>query len=248
LLVSKDSITDIIIEREGKQIECKLHHFIFSKWSDWYRYDFSYQKDSSFFFISPGIGYINLGTIKKKQIESVFKVLEGSRGLIIDNRQYPGDFPLYQMGEKLNSESKPFAKFPVANLDYPGSFSVGKAINTGKRNKDFYKGKVIILVNENTQSSAEFHSMAFRTAPHVLVLGSTTAGADGNVTNFLYFPGGIFTRFSGIGVWYPDGKETQRVGIVPDVEVKRTIKGIKEGKDELVDKAIELINSDAKTF
>jgi len=243
LLVSKDSITDITIERDGKQIDCKLHHFALSKWSDWYRYDFPYQKDSSFFFISPGTGYINLGTIKKNQIDSVFKALKNSNGLIIDNRQYPGEFVLYQIAEKLNPQPTPFVIFPVCNLNYPGSFSVGKPFSAGRKNTDYYKGKVVILVNENTQSSGEFNSMAFRTAPNAVVMGSTTAGADGNVTNFFYMPGGIFTRFSGIGILYPDGKETQRVGIVPDIEVKRTIKGIKEGRDELVEKAVEFINS-----
>jgi C-terminal processing protease CtpA/Prc len=214
------------------------------KWSDWYHFDFPYQKDSSFFFISPGIGYINLGGIKKKQVDSVFKALEGSKGLIIDNRQYPGDFALYEIAAKLNSEPRPFAKFPIGNIDYPGSLYITKPISAGKKSKDYYNGIVVILVNENTQSSAEFHSMAFRTAPNVTVIGSTTAGADGNVTNFFFLPGNLFTRFTGIGVLYPDGKETQRVGVVPDIEVKRTVRGIKEGRDELVEKAIALINSE----
>jgi C-terminal processing protease CtpA/Prc len=47
---------------------------------------------------------------------------------------------------------------------------------------------------------------------------------------------------SGIGVYYPDGKETQRIGIVPDIEIKPTIQGIVTGRDELLDKAIEIIN------
>ncbi|MGZ3847331.1 MAG: S41 family peptidase [Flavisolibacter sp.] len=243
LLLSKDSISNVTVEREGKRIECKLHHFILSKWSDWYRYDYPYQENSSFFFISPGIGYINLGGIKKKQVDSVFKAIENSKGLIIDNRQYPGDFALYDIAAKLNPEARPFAKFPIGNIDYPGSFTVTKPITAGKRNRDYYKGKVIVLVNENTQSSGEFHSMAFRTAPDVTVIGSTTAGADGNVTNFFFLPGGLFTRFTGIGVLYPNGQETQRVGIIPDVEVKRTVRGIKEGRDELVEKAIDLINN-----
>jgi C-terminal processing protease CtpA/Prc len=47
---------------------------------------------------------------------------------------------------------------------------------------------------------------------------------------------------SGLGVFYPDGKPTQRVGVKIDYPIKPTIKGITEGKDELLDKAIELIN------
>jgi C-terminal processing protease CtpA/Prc len=49
---------------------------------------------------------------------------------------------------------------------------------------------------------------------------------------------------SGIGVFYPDGKGTQRVGIVPDIVVKPTIEGIKNGKDEVLEKAIEMIEKE----
>jgi C-terminal processing protease CtpA/Prc len=82
--------------------------------------------------------------------------------------------------------------------------------------------------------------MAYRTAPNATVIGSTTAGADGNVSS-IRLPGGISTMISGIGVYYPDGRETQRIGIVPDIEVKPTIEGIKNGKDEVLEKAIEFI-------
>jgi C-terminal processing protease CtpA/Prc len=83
--------------------------------------------------------------------------------------------------------------------------------------------------------------MAFRAAPKVTVIGSTTAGADGNVSP-IYLAGDIRTMISGIGVFYPDGKGTQRVGIVPDMVVEPTIEGIKKGKDEVLEKAIQIIN------
>jgi C-terminal processing protease CtpA/Prc len=53
-------------------------------------------------------------------------------------------------------------------------------------------------------------------------------------------------KISGIGVYYLDGRETQRIGIVPDIEVKPTIKGIREGRDELLEKAIEIIRQEQK--
>ena len=84
--------------------------------------------------------------------------------------------------------------------------------------------------------------MAFKAGNNTTVIGSTTAGADGNVSTIL-LPGGLRTMISGIGVYYPDGTETQRIGIVPDIEVKPTISGIRNEKDELLEKAIELIHS-----
>ena len=118
----------------------------------------------------------------------------------------------------------------------------GTNIPIGDTNANYYKGKIIIIVNETTQSKAEYHALAWRNAPNAKVIGSTTAGADGNVSD-IYLPGGIKTMISGIGILTHDGKETQRVGIIPDIEVKRTIKGLKEGKDELLLKAIELIEN-----
>jgi len=70
------------------------------------------------------------------------------------------------------------------------------------------------------------------------VVGSQTAGADGNVSN-IPLPGGQRAMFSGIGVFYPDGKPTQRVGIVPDVEVHATIAGLRAGRDEVLEAAVQ---------
>ena len=58
-----------------------------------------------------------------------------------------------------------------------------------------------------------------------------------------HLPGGIFSYISGIGVYYTNGEETQRKGIRIDLEVTPTIQGIKNGKDELLERAIDIINS-----
>jgi len=103
-----------------------------------------------------------------------------------------------------------------------------------------YGGKVVVLVDEISQSQAEYTTMALRSAPRTIVIGSTTAGADGNVSGFS-LPGGLNTMISGLGVFYPDKKPTQRVGIVPDVEVKPTVAGVVAGQDELLEEAIKRI-------
>ena len=97
-------------------------------------------------------------------------------------------------------------------------------------------------MDEVTQSSAEYHAMAFRAVPGAVVIGSTTAGADGNVS-MVPLPGGLSSYISGIGVFYPDKRGTQRVGIVPDFEVQPTIAGIRAGRDEVLEEAIRQIVS-----
>ena len=73
-----------------------------------------------------------------------------------------------------------------------------------------------------------------------IIVGSTTAGADGNVSQ-IPLPGGLSTMISGIGVFYPDHRPTQRIGIVPDVEAKPTLAGIRAGRDEVLETAIRRI-------
>ena len=104
-----------------------------------------------------------------------------------------------------------------------------------------YKGKVILLVNEYTQSHGEYTAMGLQTGDNVTIIGCQTAGADGNVSEF-ELVGGFYSLFTGLGWFYPDGRETQRVGIIPDIEVNQTILGIREGRDEILEKAIEFIN------
>jgi C-terminal processing protease CtpA/Prc len=198
--------------------------------------------DSCYRLLSPDIGYINLGNIKTDLLPAIFKAFEKTNGIVIDIRNYPAEFVVFTLGKYLLPSQKQFVKFTAGNLRQPGRFEWRPALEVGEENADYYKGKVVILVNEITQSQAEYTTMALRQAPQATVIGSTTAGADGNVSPMI-LPGNLRTMISGIGVFYPDGRETQRVGIVPDVEVRPTIHGIREGRDEALEKAIELIRN-----
>ena len=57
----------------------------------------------------------------------------------------------------------------------------------------------------------------------------------------LSVPGGIYVRFSGQGVWHADGRQLQRLGLQPDIEVRPTLAGIRAEKDEVLDRAIEYL-------
>jgi len=200
--------------------------------------------DTCFKYLSPDITYLYPGTFKNSYMTELVPLISKSKGLVIDMRCYPSDFMVFTMGNYLNSNPKYFAKFSEPSIQYPGLFTYKNQVMIGNSNwnstTEHYNGKVVIIVNETTQSQAEYTTMAFRASNNAIVIGSTTAGADGNVSQFS-LPGGIITWISGLGVYYPDGRETQRVGIIPDKIVKPTIKGIKEGRDELLEEAIKMI-------
>ncbi len=193
--------------------------------------------------IGKKIGYIYPGTLKEGEIDEIMKSFRDKKGIVIDLRCYPSDFIVFRLGKYLMPEPTEFAKFTTTSLKTPGLFTFLEPLKVGEKNPDYYKGKVVILIDEKTQSQAEYTTMALRVAPKATVIGSTTAGADGDVSS-ISLPGNIRTMISGKGVYYPNGSETQRIGIVPDIEIKPTIARIREGKDEVLDKAIELINKD----
>ncbi|WP_205314239.1 S41 family peptidase [Pedobacter namyangjuensis] len=209
----------------------------------WYKVDGS----QKCYKLLPGnIGYITLANIKPENIPEIKKAFKETKGIIIDIRNYPSTFVPFSLGGYFVDEPTSFVKFTIGNPNNPGEFSFveGPKITSGnnKYNSDNgYKGKLVVLLNENSQSQAEYTAMAFHAVKNATIVGSTTAGADGNVSTIV-LPGGLRTMISGIGIYYPNGKETQRVGIVPDIVVKPTIKGIKNGKDEVLERAINVIN------
>ena len=143
---------------------------------------------------------------------------------------------LFALGSHLVSKETEFARFTVGNPANPGTFLWTRPVALLPA-PPMYSGSVVILVDESSQSQAEYTAIAFRSAPNSLVVGSTTAGADGNVSR-IGLPGGLRTLISGIGVFYPDRRPTQQVGVVPDLVVQPTIAGIREGRDEVLDAAV----------
>jgi len=239
ILRSNDTIINITYQRGMTTNALRLKCFLPQKLS---MYDNKYyKKDTCFKFITPDIAYIYPGSIKSDYLPKIASEFSKTKGLIIDMRCYPSQFIVFSLGEYFMPDSTGFVKFSRTSTQSPGLFTLTDVLKVGKKNDNFYKGKIVIIINEITQSQAEYTTMAFRVAPNALVIGSTTAGADGNMSSF-NLPGGIRTAMSGIGIYYPDGNETQRVGIIPDIVVKPTIKGIASGHDELLEKAVELIN------
>ncbi|MGB6727219.1 MAG: S41 family peptidase [Terracidiphilus sp.] len=194
----------------------------------------------AFRLLSKDVAYLKLSNVKAADVPQYIESAKGTRGLIVDIRNYPSEFVVFALGSLLVKQSTPFVIFSVGDLSNPGAFHTITPVTITPADPH-YDGKVVILVDETTQSSAEYTTMALGASPHATVVGSMTAGADGNVSA-IPLPGGFSTMISGLGVFYPDGSPTQRVGVHIDVEARPTIDGIRAGKDEVLEKAIQLID------
>ena len=103
-----------------------------------------------------------------------------------------------------------------------------------------YDGPIVILVNWKTGSAAEDFTMGLQDGGRAVVIGERTAGGTGN-PYYVELAGGAKARICRNAIVRLDGSRFHGVGIQPDIPVKRTIKGIVEGRDEVLDAALQHI-------
>ena len=215
-------------------------------------YDPAQLAQAPFRLLADSVGYIYAGTFSREHLAEVGQMLPRTRALIIDLRTYPlnvADALIALIGQSLRTEPVVAWQMVHPTLALPGLFFrqeqwLYNGFEEGAaRCTEPYKGRVILLVNESTQSNPEFQAMAFQSCPQTLTIGSPTSGADGDIV-WIPLPGGLMTSFSGIGVLYPDGTQTQTVGVRLDVEVLPTAEGLQAGRDEVLERALSLAAGD----
>lgn len=247
LLRSNDREFVVKTKRNGKYKTLRQQGSLYTL-TNWYEADFGQNSKDSAFLMMPGnVGYVHGPSFRASQLRGLIDRLGKTRGLIIDLRGYPSDELIHNSSERskslvnyVKSGISPFVRFTHGTLLQPGAFVLEPAASIGSVAGELYLGRVIVLVDEFTQSNAEFVVMALQSANNVTVLGSQTAGADGNVTS-IDMPGAITASFSGLGVYYPDGTCAQREGVKIDIYVKPSIASIRKGKDKQLEKAYAIL-------
>jgi C-terminal processing protease CtpA/Prc len=192
-----------------------------------------------FRLLSKDVAYIDLGSSKIADIPDYIQRAQGTRGMVLDLRDYPAQFMVFALGQLLIEKPTVFVRLTALDLANPGAFRFVPD-PTLQPQTPHYSGRIVILVDEVSQSQAEYTAMALRAAPGAIVVGNQTAGADGNVSN-IPLPFGMSTMISGLGVFTPQGVSTQQVGIARDVEAVPTVAGIAAGRDEVLEVGIRQI-------
>ncbi|WP_421945047.1 S41 family peptidase [Pedobacter sp.] len=239
LMRSNDEEMRFVFNRNGRRIKLDIATL---KGKSNYRAPGQTQKEA-YYLINDQIGYLNAGKYINSDLAQIEKMFAKTKGIIVDMREYPADLMSYTFASYIKSFKSMFLKLSTVDYSNPGTFVITDSEYNGPaKNGESYDGKVVVIVSSDTQSQGEYTTMALQSSPNVSVIGSQTAGADGEVTT-LVLPGGIYTRISSKGVFYPDNSPTQRIGVKIDEFVKPTIKGIIYKKDALLDKAINILTN-----
>jgi len=198
-------------------------------------------KGTNYQVLTDSVGYVYMRNLTKEYLTVLFDTLRHTKAAIFDARD-GNSLGAFELSQYLADDVNPIFKVTEPSFKNPGEFIYSAPIYL-KAGKEIYNKKIVVLINEYVQSEGETAVMELLACTNCCVMGSCSAGANGNISK-LELPGGIQTMFSGIGIYFPDGRNTQRIGIIPDIYVCPTVNGLREGRDEVLEKALELLNNE----
>jgi carboxyl-terminal processing protease len=205
-------------------------------------------------WLNPGrVAYIKVPTFHgiETQAEALHYLREyqAARAVILDLRGNPGA-----------GTSKPLRAALMTN-EYPGWMTTS-SIKGGLLLRDYnaasperteitttegllsprepiYSGRLWLLIDRECSCACEDFVMPFRIAKRAVLVGETTAGSFSE-TDFSAFDNGMRLNVASVRHTFPDGSPFEGVGIAPDVEVYPRAPDLKEGRDVVLSRALEL--------
>lgn len=107
-----------------------------------------------------------------------------------------------------------------------------------------FRGKLVLLVEASTASSAEIFSAVMKDQRRALIVGRKTAGAV-LVSDFLHLPDGGQLQLSEEDYIAPNGRRIESNGIEPDIVVTRTMAELRAGHDPDLEAALKALHAGA---
>lgn len=190
--------------------------------------------------IQEGVYYVNIGNTEMKDISAMLPEFMTAKAIICDLRGYPKnnhDLIAHLLTKK--DKDKWMFVPRIISPDYENVSYTGMGWDMAPKTPQI-SAKIIFLTGGGAISYAESFMGYIKHYKLATIVGQPTAGANGDVNPFK-LPGNYAIQFTGMKVKLHDGGQMFSLGIQPDVFVNQTIAGISSGKDEYLEKALELI-------
>jgi hypothetical protein len=185
-----------------------------------------------------GVVYVDLTRIDSDELRSIVPELAQAPGVVFDMRGYPDN--THFIIDHLLPQAEDALWLNVPKILGPdGTVAGWHQIGWHRRPAEpRIEGRTAFLVSPEAISYAE--SILGYVEAHRLgtLIGSPSAGANGDIVR-LDTLAGFYVIFSGMRVTRHDGSPFHRVGIEPDLPVLRTLAGVRDGRDEVLEAALE---------
>lgn len=161
--------------------------------------------------------------------------VRGSKGIILDLRNNPGGY----LDAAVDMASQWVTSGPVVSE----KGMEGQNNEHATQGQHFLAGiKTIILVNKGSASASEIVAGALQDTRNAVLIGEQTYG-KGSVQDFETFPDGSALKLT-VAEWFtPNGRNINKEGVKPDIEIKEDWEKEKIGEDAVLSKALELFAS-----
>lgn len=180
--------------------------------------------------------YFNENTLAdwNKTIEQVVKMKP--KGIILDLRNNPGGYlttAIEIAGDWVNGRDVVMEQSRSGERTASHANHVARLANI----------PTVVLVNGGSASGSEIVAGALQDYKMATLVGEKTFG-KGSVQDLKNFPDGSSVKLT-IAEWLtPLGRNINKEGIAPDVEIKLTKEDVEADRDPQLDKALEILKSD----
>ena len=207
--------------------------------------DYRISSGLNFRILDDNIGYVYCPTfetaIGEGNLDEMLSYMAFCRGLIIDIRNNGGGN--LTVAERLAGrfvQQKTLTGY-MQHKTGPGhsDFSEMKAQYLEPSKNLRWNKKVCVLTNRSVFSAANAFAVMMHALPNVTLVGDHTGGGGGMPLNSS-LPNGWNVRFSACPMYDKDARHTE-FGIAPDVAVNLTAASIAQDKDDIIEKARELL-------
>ncbi len=196
--------------------------------------------------VAAGIRYFNLDRTPAEDLDAQLETLASAQGVIFDLRGYPGTAG-YQLFSYLSDETLHSAWWNTPHYRYPEQKDVEfqRSHWTLVPKKPRLPKAIAFLTDGRAISYAESCMAIVEHYQLGEIVGATTAGTNGNI-NRQYLPGFYTVIWTGMKVTKHDDTQHHGVGVQPTVPVAPTRAGIAAGRDEVLERANEVLREKIK--
>lgn len=192
--------------------------------------------------IRRGIWYVDIDRITDADFRNALVDLDKAKGIIFDLRGYPGRLSTIVISHLID-EPVTCAQWHIPMAPYPDREGMTFAFSNWRVQpmKPRLTSNAAFIIDGRAISYAETYMGIIEHYRLAEIVGEATAGTNGNVNSFA-LPGGYHVAFTGMKVLKHDGSRHHGIGNLPTEPVKRTIEGVRAGRDELLERAIKVVS------